>query len=195
MKHRQMGIVAAVALLALLLLFPTTPAQAQIVVCARSKVTMPSTKSHRAWLENNVRYGPPVAADFFSRAEKVGDGYLQFQAHYFSEHPGVSGWFDVSGLTGLAEAHERQVQRWTCERYPLLLMIGMEPRAVDKSTLYVSPRKGIATTISLSRLPKSGAPLAMRLQRSNQLVCADLRTAEFFADERKCEDISQFFRQ
>jgi hypothetical protein len=149
----------------------------------------------RPILQRNPRYGPQIAEDFFNRAKDSGDDYLQFQVHYFAEYPGGSGWFDVVGLTGLAEAHQKQIRQWTCDNYPILLMIGIEPRFIKNGTLYVSRNKNITTIISLSKLSKVDKPLAMRLLRSNQLLCADLRAADFNSDERKCADVSSFFRR
>jgi hypothetical protein len=158
---------------------------------------MRSVEEHRTWLSENKRYGLQIAAEFYSRAKNSGDDYLQYQVHYFPAYPGGSGWFDVAGITGLAESDSKQVRSWTCDvwDHPFLLMIGIEARAVRNGTLYVSRKKNISTIISLSRLSETNMPIAMRLKRSNRLVCADLRAAEFDDDHRKCADVSSFFKR
>lgn len=170
-------------------------AKAQIVICGQNKVRMPSIERHRAWLSRNSRYGDEVATRFYTRAKDFGNDYLNYQVYYFPEHPGGSGWFDVVGLTGLAEGHRRQIRPWTCDKYPLLLLIGIKPISLRNGILYVSRGKNISTTISLSHLANTETPIEMRLARSNKLVCGDLRAAEFDSDQPSCADVSVFFRR
>lgn len=188
--------------LALILCWPalivlTAPAQTRMTICAQVKVRLPSLEQHRASLAENPRYGPELAEDFDRRAKPSGDDYLHFQVHYFAEYPGASGWFDIVGLTGLAESEQVSIKDRTCsmEDYPLVLLIGIEPKSVRNGTLYVVRRKNITTLVSLRHSAKANRPIPMRLRSSGRLVCADLRTAVFDDEDRSCADVSSFFRR
>jgi hypothetical protein len=175
----------------------TMPASAQagMIICQQSKGKMPSREQHRAFLATNPRYGPEMAEQFYRRYKPFGDDYLRFQIHYFPEHPGASGWFDVNGETGLAESNSVTIKEWSCKidkDYPVLLMIGIEPRSIRNGTLYVARRENTATILSLSQLAKADRPVPMRLDNSGRLVCPDVRAAVFWDERRKCTDVSSF---
>jgi hypothetical protein len=173
------------------------PAEAEgdsrIVVCAQSRVTMPSAEEHRAWLAADSRYGEEISSKFATDARTQGDNYLQYQMFYLPEYPGGSGWFDITGLTGLREARSQRVKEWTCdnnESYPIVFLIGLEAKTIREGTLYVSPQRGLYTLVSLKDLSKPGKPMPVRLSGSNKLVCTDLRTSAKFEDEEGSPEIA-----
>jgi hypothetical protein len=171
---------------------PAGAADSRIVICAQSRVTMPSAEQHRAWLAADSRYGADIASKFATDARTQGDNYIQYQIFYLPEYPGGSGWFDITGLTGLREARSRPVKEWTCdnnESYPIVLLIGLEAKSIREGTLYVSPNRGLYTLVSLTDLSKSGNPMMVRLFGSNKLVCTDLRTSAKFDEEESSPEI------
>jgi hypothetical protein len=177
---------------AVLLPHPVSAADSHIVVCAQSRVTMPSAEQHRAWLAADSRYGAEIASKFATDARTQGDNYLQYQMFYLPEYPGGSGWFDITGLTGLREARSQRVKEWTCdnnESYPIVLLIGIEAKAVREGTLYVSPKRGLYTLVSLRDLSKSGNPMKVVLFDSNKPICSDLRTSAKFEDDEGSSEI------
>jgi hypothetical protein len=171
---------------------PAAAEDSRIVVCAQSRVTMPSAEQHRAWLASDSRYGGDIASKFAADARNQGDNYIQYQMFYLPEYPGGSGWFDITGLTGLREARSRPVKEWTCdtnESYPIVLLIGLEAKAIREGALYVSPNRGLYTLVSLRDLSKSGNPMMVRLFGTNKLVCTDLRTSAKFDEEELSSEI------
>jgi len=171
---------------------PASAADSRIVVCAQSRVTMPSAEQHRAWLAADSRYGADIASKFATDARRQGDNYIQYQIFYLPEYPGGSGWFDITGLTGLRETRSRPVKEWACdnnESYPIVLLIGLEAKAIREDTLYVSPKRGLYTLVSLRDQSKSGKPIMVRLFDSKKLVCSDLRTSAKFDEEEVSPEI------
>jgi hypothetical protein len=178
---------------AMLLSHPARAGDSSIVICAQSRVTMPSAEQHRSWLASDSRYGPEISSKFAREARNQGDNYIQYQIIYLPEYPGGSGWFDITGLTGLREARRRPVKEWTCdnnESYPIVLLVGVEAKAIREDTLYVSPKRGLYTLISLRDLSKSGKPTMVRLFNSNKLICTDLRTSAKFDEEGSSSEIA-----
>ncbi len=170
----------------------------RIKICSQARVTMPSLKEHVAWLEQNSRYGHDTAEDFAKNAKTDDADYLQFQIYFLPEYPGGSGWFDFNGMTGITEAKQTVLRKWSCgngnEPYPLLVMIGIEPKSIRNGTVYVSGRTGTFTIISLKPLGDIRQPLPMQLQNSGTVICPDVRTAEFDVDDRQCSNLAPFFR-
>jgi hypothetical protein len=165
---------------------PAGAGDSRIVICAQSRVTMPSAEQHRAWLAADSRYGAEIAEKFATEARSQGDNYIQYQIFYLPEYPGGSGWFDITGLTGLRQAPTQRVKEWTCdnnESYPIVLLIGVEAKTIQENALYVSPKRGLYTLVSLRDLNKSGNPIVVRMSDSSKLVCTDLRTFAKFDEE------------
>src|SRR5262249_39010727 len=185
-------VLALVFAWAVLVSGPVEARDSRIVICAQSRVTMPSAEQHRAWLAADSRYGADIASKFATDARTQGDNYLQYQMFYLPEYPGGSGWFDITGVTGLREARSQRVKEWTCdnnESYPIVLLIGLEAKAIREGTLYVSPKRGLYTLVSLKDLSKSGDPMMVRLHDSNKPICRDLRTSAKFDEEEASPDI------
>jgi hypothetical protein len=171
---------------------PASAADSRIVVCAQSRVTMPSAEQHRAWLAAESRYGAEIASKFATDARTQGDNYLQYQMFYLPEYPGGSGWFDITGLTGLREARSQRVKEWICdnnESYPIVLLIGIEAKTIREGTLYVAPKRGLYTLVSLRDMSKSENPMKVALVDSNKPICGDLRTSAKFEDDEGSSDI------
>jgi hypothetical protein len=162
---------------------PVARGGTQLVVCSHvKKMTMPTIKEHSDWLANNSRYGSEMAKDFLQTAKPYGDDYLKYQIHFLSEFPGGSGWFDFNGVNGISEAdaNAKILKKWSCnfDDYPVIVMIGAEPKFLRNNTIYVSPSLGDLAVVSLKHLVPSKHPIAVRLESSNKLLCADVAAGD-----------------
>jgi hypothetical protein len=167
----------------------------RIDLCLQAIVTMPSMEHHVAWLAQNPRYGATVADKFKDRAGKSGNDRLQFQIYYHPELS-ASGWFDIENYSGIANSNPRVLKKWACGTsdrvYPLLFMIGIEPKFIRDGTLYVSKKKSVFPILSLGSL-RGSEPIPMRLTGSKELVCRDVIAASFWEETRECTDIASHF--
>jgi hypothetical protein len=95
----------------------------------------------------------------------------------------ASAWFDLEGHAGLREARVRMIKKPSCEAdkyYPLVALVGMKARSIERDGLVVTKSPGAYEVISIKGHPE-GKPFALRLAGSGEVVCADIRDCEGLA--------------
>ena len=179
-------------------LLPLVCARAEgsgITICTMNKVTMPSAKQHYEWLAANKRYGPDVANGFLQDSRADGDKYIEYQIIYLPEFPGGSGWFDINGLSGFFEANSHNVKKWQCDGakyYPMAVLFGLEAKAFQNGTLYVSPKRGLQTAISLNTPSAANKVIEVRVSGTDKLICQDLTVEN--TTEKGCSHPGSYFK-
>jgi hypothetical protein len=144
--------------------------------CGRATVVMPSAEAHRAWLEKDPRYGADDAAAFADKVKRFGPHVLDYQV-IVGEVMSASAWFDLEGHGGLREAKVRMIKKPSCEEdkyYPLVALVGMTARSIERDALFVAKNPGAYEVISIKGHPE-GKPFALRLAGSREIVCRDIR--------------------
>jgi hypothetical protein len=150
--------------------------------CGRATVAMPSPEAHRAWLAKDVRYGPDDAAAFAGKVKRFGPHVLEYQV-IVAEVMSASAWFDLEGHGGLREAKVRMIKKPSCEQdkyYPLVALVGMKARSIERNALLVAKSPGAYEVISIKGHPE-GKPYALRLAGSREVLCKDIRDCEGLA--------------
>ena len=150
--------------------------------CGRATVVMPSAEAHRAWLAKDVRYGADDAAAFADKVKRFGPHVLETQI-IVAEQMSASAWFDLEGYGGLREAKVRTIRKPRCDEdkyYPLVVLVGMQARSIERDALVVAKSPGAYEVISLQGHPE-GKPFALRLAGSREALCTDIRDCEGLA--------------
>jgi hypothetical protein len=174
---------ALLTVLTVAVLLGALPARAEPPrICARATVVMPTAQAHHAWLAKDVRYGADDAAAFADKVKRFGPHVLETQV-IVGEVMSASAWFDLEGHAGLREAKVRMIKKPSCEEdkyYPLVALVGMKARALERDALVVVKSPGAYEMISIAGHPE-GTPFALRLAGSREVLCKDIRDCEGLA--------------
>jgi hypothetical protein len=155
---------------------------------------MPSLAEHYRWVSERSRYRGELADAFRARAEKAGDGYLEYQAHF---HPMVSGSRrnDLEDFYGMSRAQQRVLYQRNCfpRDYPLLFLVGLKPVAIGDGTVYVREARGLYSIVSLRALGAKNESIRLALAGSGKILCTNIIPESLNINTQACSDLAKHF--
>jgi len=160
--------------------------------CYQSKVEMPTLNQHRAWLEQNPRYGVEFAAPYYARAKMYGDKFVQYQIYYQKERS-YSRFAEIFSWAGIREAKGNVITDTQC-KFPIVFMVGLKPKSIKDRVLYVSDGRGLFSILDLGHMKPSRRPFQIKLIGSNKTICRDIRRGSLWVNEQLCMDVSTNFK-